>query len=103
MTPQEARSYLNYLLTLSLRREEAFGPLALTFVREQDLGALGLEAEEQFNLLFALTQAFAEEPKRYTRSWIACSGLASCCRRPATMTRCSPSSSTTTSNERMPS
>ncbi len=66
MTPQEARSYVNYLLTLSLRREEAFGPLALTFVREHDLGALGLEAGEQFNLYFAIAQAFALEPKRYT-------------------------------------
>ncbi len=67
MTPQEARSYLNYLLTLNLRREEAFGPLALAFVREQDLGAHGLEAEEQFNLYYAIAQAFTAEPKRYTQ------------------------------------
>ena len=67
MTSEEARSYLNYLLTLSLRKEEAFGPLALTFIREQDLSALGLAAEEQFNLFFATAQAFAAEPKRYTQ------------------------------------
>ena len=28
---QEARSYLNHLLTLSIRREESFGALAFTF------------------------------------------------------------------------
>ena len=67
MTAQEARAYLNYLLTLSLRQEEAFGPLALSFIKEQDLSALGLEPEEQFNLLFATVQAFAAEPKRYTQ------------------------------------
>ncbi len=67
MTAQEARAYLNYLLTLSLRREEAFGPLALTFIREQDLNALGLEPEEQFNLFLATAQVFAAEPKRYTQ------------------------------------
>ena len=67
MTPQEARSYLNYLLTLSLRQEEAFGPLALTFIREHDFGALGLEAEEQLNLFLATAQAFTAEPKRYAQ------------------------------------
>lgn len=67
MTAREARAYLNYLLTLNLRREEAFGPLALTFIREQDLHALGLEPEEQFNLFLATAQAFAAEPKRYTQ------------------------------------
>ena len=49
MTQDEARSYLNYLLTLSLRREDAFGPLALTFLREQDLDQLGILPEEQFH------------------------------------------------------
>ncbi len=67
MTLQEARAYCNYLLTLSLRQEEAFGPLALTFVRENDLAALGLETEEQFNLLYAIARTFAAEPKRYTQ------------------------------------
>ena len=65
MTQDEARSYLNYLLTLSLRREEAFGPLAITFLREQDLTALGIAPEEQFSLIIATTQAIAAEPKRY--------------------------------------
>jgi hypothetical protein len=31
MTQEDARAYLNYLLTLNLRQEEAFGPLALAF------------------------------------------------------------------------
>ncbi len=66
MTKDEARSYLSYLLTLNLRREEAFGPLAMTFLREQDLTALGISAEEQFTLLFATTQVIAAEPKRYS-------------------------------------
>ena len=66
MTLDEARSYLNYLLTLSLRREDAFGPLALTFLREQDLTQLGILPEEQFSFLLATIQAFASEPKRYT-------------------------------------
>lgn len=66
MTQDEARAYLNYLLTLSLRREDAFGPLALTFIREHDLNALGILPEEQFSLLLATIQAFASEPKRYS-------------------------------------
>jgi len=66
MTEPEARAYLNYLLTLNLRREDAFGPLALAFLREQDLDQLGILPEEQFSLLFATIQAFASEPKRYS-------------------------------------
>ncbi len=66
MTQDEARSYLNYLLTLGLRREEAFGPLAISFLREQDLTALGIAPEEQFSLIIATTQAIAAEPKRYS-------------------------------------
>ena len=66
MTQDEARSYLNYLLTLGLRREEAFGPLAISFLREQDLTALGIGPEEQFSLIIATTQAIAAEPKRYS-------------------------------------
>ena len=66
MTQDEARSYLNYLLTLSLRREEAFGPLAISFLREQDLTSLGIAPEEQFSLIIATTQAIAAEPKRYS-------------------------------------
>ncbi|MCA9472171.1 MAG: hypothetical protein MRJ96_15305 [Nitrospirales bacterium] len=66
MTQEEARSYLHYLLTLHLRREEAFGPLALAFIKEQNLGDLGLTPEERFNLMMATAQVLATEPKRYT-------------------------------------
>ena len=66
MTEQEARSYLNYLLTLNLRREEAFGPMAMSFIKDQDLSQLGLLPEEQYTLIIATAQAFAAEPKRYT-------------------------------------
>ena len=66
MTEQEARSYLNYLLTLNLRREEAFGPLAFAFIKEEDLSQLGLMPEEQYTIIMATAQAFAAEPKRYT-------------------------------------
>ena len=66
MTEQEARSYLNYLLTLNLRQEEAFGPLAMAFIKEHNLSQLGLVPEEQFNLVMATAQAFAAEPKRYS-------------------------------------
>ncbi len=53
-------------MTLNIRGEEAFGPLAMTFIKEQDLDALGLMAEEQFGLYMATVQALAAEPKRYT-------------------------------------
>ncbi len=66
MTADEARSYLHYLLTLNLRREEAFGPLAIAFIKEQDLTQHGLLPEEVFNLIMATAQAIAAEPKRYT-------------------------------------
>ena len=66
MTLDDARAYLNYLLTLNLRREDAFGPLALTFLRDHDLSALGILAEEHFTLLLATIQAFPPEPKRYS-------------------------------------
>ncbi len=66
MTHDEARSHLNYLLTLHLRREEAFGPLAMTFLRENDLAQLGLSAEEQFTLTVAVAGSIAAEPKRYS-------------------------------------
>jgi hypothetical protein len=65
MTTQEAREYLNYLMTLCLRKEEAFAPLALRFVKEHDLDRLGLLPEEQVNLLLALGEAYGDEPKRY--------------------------------------
>jgi hypothetical protein len=63
----DARSCVNYLLTLGIRREEAFGALAFTFIKEHDMEALGLLPEEQFNLLMSIVQAFAPEPKRYTQ------------------------------------
>lgn len=66
MTPQEARSRYNYLMTLCIRKEESFGPLALTFIKDQDLDQLGLLPEEQFNLYMATAEAFAAEPKRYS-------------------------------------
>lgn len=66
MTPQDARAQYNYLMTLCIRKEEAFGPLALAFLKDHDLDELALEPEEQFNLFMATAQAFAEEPKRYT-------------------------------------
>ncbi len=67
MTPQEARAHYNYLLTLCIRKEESFGPLTLTFLKEQDLDGLGLLPEEQFNLYMAVAEVFAAEPKRYTQ------------------------------------
>src|SRR5437879_1037640 len=65
MTPQEAREHYNYLMTLCLRKEESFGPLAFAFGRDHDLDRLGLVPEEQFNLWMALSEAFADEPKRF--------------------------------------
>ena len=49
MTPEDARAYLNYLLTLNLRQEEAFGPLALAFVKEQEFEVRKVEAEHAEN------------------------------------------------------
>lgn len=65
MSPDEARGYLNHLLTLAIRREQAFAPLAAAFLREQDLDALGLTPDEQLSLLLAAAQSFAPEPRRY--------------------------------------
>jgi hypothetical protein len=62
----EARAYLNYLLTLGLRREESFGPMALDFIRETDFEGIGFLPEEQFSLVMAVVQALANEPKRFT-------------------------------------
>ena len=67
MDLKEGRTHLNYLLTLNIRREEAFGPLALTFIKEQDFDAIGLTPDEQFSLYMATIQALAPEPKRYTQ------------------------------------
>ena len=67
MASTEARAHFNYLMTLCIRKAEAFGPLAMAFLKEQDLDRLGLTPEEQFNLLMATADAFAEEPKRYNQ------------------------------------
>lgn len=67
MDLKEARSYLNYLLTLNIRGEEAFGPMALAFIKDNDLGGIGLEPEEQFGLLMATVASLADEPKRYSQ------------------------------------
>ena len=66
MTSAEARAQYNFLLTLCIRKAETFGPLAFAFIKDHDLSALGLLPEEQFNLLIATAEAFADEPKRYT-------------------------------------
>ncbi|MBM4134940.1 MAG: hypothetical protein FJ245_14390 [Nitrospira sp.] len=66
MTQQEARAQYNYLMTLCIRKEESFGPLAMAFMKDHDLDQLGLQPEEQFNLYMATAEAFAAEPKRYS-------------------------------------
>lgn len=66
MTQQEARAQYNYLMTLCIRKEESFGPLAMAFIKDHDLDQLGLLPEEQFNLYMATAEAFAAEPKRYS-------------------------------------
>lgn len=65
MDQKEARAYYNYLMTLNLRHEEAFGPLALTLINENDLRKLGLLPEEQFNLIMSALEALVHEPKRH--------------------------------------
>jgi tetratricopeptide (TPR) repeat protein len=52
-------------MSLCLRKEESFGPLAFEFGRTYDLDKLGLLPEEQFNLWMALSDAYADEPKRF--------------------------------------
>lgn len=66
MTPEEARAHYNFLLTLCIRKAESFGPMAFTFVKDHNFPHIGLTPEEQFNLLMAVTDAFANEPKRFT-------------------------------------
>lgn len=66
MTSEEARAHYNFLLTLCIRKAESFGPLALTFLKDQSFSTLGLTPEEQFNLLMAVAEAFTDEPKRYS-------------------------------------
>ena len=61
----EARSHYNYLMDLCIRRAEAFGPLAMAFVRDHDIDTLGLTPEEQVDLFLALAAAIPAEPRRY--------------------------------------
>ena len=65
MDTNEARAHLNYLLTLGIRREEAFGPMALSFIKEDAFENAGLLPEEQFSLIMATVDALAMEPKRF--------------------------------------
>ena len=65
MTPEEARGYLNYLLSLSIRRDQAVGPLASAFIRDNDLDALGLLPDEQLSVYLAAANSFAE-PRRFS-------------------------------------
>jgi hypothetical protein len=67
MTEQQARAHYNYLMTLCIRREEAFGPLAMAFIRANDLDALGLTPDEQLNLFLSTAEAFPPEPRRYAQ------------------------------------
>ena len=59
MTPEEARAHYNFLLTLCIRKAESFGPMAFTFLKDHSFPTAGLTAEEQFNLLLAVSDAFA--------------------------------------------
>lgn len=65
MTPEEARAHYNFLLTLCIRKAESFGPMAFTFIKDHSFPKIGLTPDEQFNLLMATADAFADEPKRY--------------------------------------
>lgn len=65
MSPEEARAHYNFLLTLCIRKAESFGPMAFGFVKDHSFAIAGLTPDEQFNLLMATADAFAEEPKRY--------------------------------------
>jgi len=40
--------------------------LAFAFIKDHNLSSIGLLPEEQYNLLVATAEAFADEPKRYT-------------------------------------
>jgi hypothetical protein len=66
MTPEDARAYYNFLLTLCIRKAESFGPMAFAFVKDNNFQKTGLTPEEQFNLYAAIAETFADEPKRYT-------------------------------------
>ena len=65
MTLEEARAHYNFLLSLCIRKAESFGPMAFTFIKDQSFVDAGLTPDEQFNLLMATADSFADEPKRY--------------------------------------
>jgi hypothetical protein len=49
--------------TLCIRKAESFGPLAFNFIKNHSFLDEGLAPDEQFDLLMATTDAFADEPK----------------------------------------
>jgi hypothetical protein len=65
MISEEARAHYNFLLTLCIRKAESFGPMAFNFIKDHSFAEAGLTPDEQFNLLMATTDAFADEPERY--------------------------------------
>jgi len=62
VTPQEAKTHYNYLMTLCIRKEEAFGPMAFTFIKEQDLDKLGLAPGAESALVPFNTPIFSVYP-----------------------------------------
>ena len=67
MILEETRAQYNDFLTYCITREEAFGPLALTFLRELGFDKPGLTTEEQFILHTANAETFAAEPKHLSQ------------------------------------
>ena len=60
MDTSEARAHLNYLLTLGLRREEAFGPMALNFIKEKNFETEFKNIEELFKELGKTVRAMPQ-------------------------------------------
>jgi hypothetical protein len=65
MTSEGARAHYNFLFTLCIRNAESFGPMTFNVIKDHSFLDAGLTPDEQFNLLMATTDAFADEPKRY--------------------------------------
>jgi hypothetical protein len=65
MTSEEARAHYNFLLILCIRKAESFGSMAFNFIKDNSFLDAGLTQDEQFSLLMATTDDFADEPKRY--------------------------------------
>ena len=53
MTPEEARTHYNFLLTLYIQKAESSGPMAFAFVKDQKLSTVGVTPEELCNLFVA--------------------------------------------------